>query len=146
MGKTPKKDKADKEEGEDKEYYVAPIANPLAGKKLTKKTLKLVKKAAKAKAVRRGVKEVQKALRKGEKGVCILAGNISPIDVITHLPIMCEEGGIPYVYVPSKEELGTAGQTKRPTSCVLVTGTSSDYKEELDEVKKGVKEITPLFT
>ena len=48
--------------------YVAPIATPLAGKKLTKKTLKVVKKAAGGKFLRRGVKEVVKALRKGEKG------------------------------------------------------------------------------
>lgn len=42
------------------------------------------------------------------------------MDVITHLPVLCEESGVPYVYVPSKEELGTAGQTKRPTSVMLV--------------------------
>lgn len=35
--------------------------------------------------------------------VCVIAGNISPIDVITHVPILCEEAEIPYVYVPSKE-------------------------------------------
>ncbi len=36
----------------------------------------------------------------------ILAGNITPIDVITHIPILCEEHQIPYVWVPSKEQLG----------------------------------------
>ena len=35
--------------------------------------------------------------------ICVIAGNISPIDVITHVPILCEEADIPYVYVPSKE-------------------------------------------
>ena len=35
--------------------------------------------------------------------VCIIAGNISPIDVITHVPILCEDKDIPYVYVSSKE-------------------------------------------
>lgn len=35
--------------------------------------------------------------------LCVIAGNISPIDVITHVPILCEEADIPYVYVPSKE-------------------------------------------
>ena len=38
-----------------------------------------------------GVKEVVKALRKNEKGFCIIAGDISPIDVISHLSIMCED-------------------------------------------------------
>ncbi|PIA63377.1 hypothetical protein AQUCO_00201011v1 [Aquilegia coerulea] len=99
---------------------LAPIAKPLAGKKLSKKTLKLVRKAAESKCLKRGVKEVVKSIRRGNKGLCVIAGNISPIDVITHVPILCEEADIPYVYVTSKEDLATAGATKRPTCCVLV--------------------------
>ena len=57
---------------------------------------------------------------KGMKGVCIIAGDISPIDVISHLPVFCEESAVPYVYVPSKQDLGAAAMTKRPTSCVLI--------------------------
>ncbi|RWR85022.1 H/ACA ribonucleoprotein complex subunit 2-like protein [Cinnamomum micranthum f. kanehirae] len=99
---------------------LAPIAKPLAGKKLCKKTLKLVRKASESKCLKRGVKEVVKSIRRGHKGLCVIAGNISPIDVITHVPILCEESEIPYIYVPSKEDLATAGATKRPTCCVLV--------------------------
>ena len=95
--------------------YVSVIAQPLASKKTTKRIHKLVRKASQAKIVRRGVKEVVKALRKGEKGFCIIAGDISPVDVITHLPIMCEDRNIPYFYVPSKHDLGAAATTKRPT-------------------------------
>lgn len=76
--------------------------------------------AAEYKCLKRGVKEVVKSIRRGNKGLCVIAGNISPIDVITHLPILCEESEIPYVYVPSKEDLANAGATKRPTCCVLV--------------------------
>ena len=71
--------------------YVSVIAKPLAPKKTTKKLHKLVKKASQAKFIRRGVKEVVKAIRKGEKGFCIIAGDISPVDVISHIPIMCED-------------------------------------------------------
>ncbi|KAG5191246.1 RNA-binding protein Nhp2 [Tribonema minus] len=97
------------------------IARPMATKKQAKKLYKLVKKSAGAKSVRRGVKEVVKGLRKGVKGVCVIAGDISPIDVITHLPVYCEENEVRYMYVPSKQDLGAAASTKRPTSCVLIT-------------------------
>mmetsp|Transcript_19799 Transcript_19799/g.74853 ORF Transcript_19799/g.74853 Transcript_19799/m.74853 type:complete len:146 (-) Transcript_19799:123-560(-) len=109
------------------------IAKPLADKKSTKKLHKLVKKASKAKIVRRGIKEVVKAVRKGQKGLCVLAGDISPIDVITHLPILCEENEIPYLYVPSKQDLGAAACTKRPTSCVLITDKTDFGEKELYE-------------
>ena len=52
--------------------------------------------------------------------ILILAADITPIDIISHLPVMCEDARIPYVFVPSKEELGHASATKRPTSCVMV--------------------------
>ena len=45
---------------------VSIVAVPLAGKKLTKKLSKLCKKAAASKILKRGVKEVVKALRKGD--------------------------------------------------------------------------------
>ncbi|KAF7332216.1 JmjC domain-containing protein [Mycena kentingensis (nom. inval.)] len=132
---------------------LSPIAHPLAEKKLLKKLHKTIKKASKARQVKRGVKEVVKGIRKGEKGLLILAGDINPIDIISHLPIMSEEAQIPYIFVPSKEELGNASSTKRPTSCVMVcpdgkkkgkTGEESeDYRELYDEV---VVEVNKLDT
>ena len=44
----------------------------MQGPKVAKKCLKLVKKAAKDKKIRRGVKEVVKALKKKEKGYTTL--------------------------------------------------------------------------
>ncbi|CAF92026.1 unnamed protein product, partial [Tetraodon nigroviridis] len=60
-------------EGDGRSYHelaanVNAIAQPLASKKLSKKLYKCVKKAAKVKNIRRGVKEVQKFINKGEKG------------------------------------------------------------------------------
>jgi len=86
---------------------LSPIAKPLADLKLTTRGLKLARKAAKARCIRRGVKEVLKAIRRKEKGVAIFAGNISPVEVIAHIPILCEENNIPYFFVPTKEDLGT---------------------------------------
>eukprot|EP01035_Chromulina_nebulosa_P019646 gene19646-25558_t len=138
------------EQQEDDDYekkikFINAISNPLASKKTTRKIYKLVKKATVAKFVRRGVKEVVKAIRKGEKGFCIIAGDISPIDVITHLPVLCEDRQIPYIYVPSKLDLGAAAQTKRPTSCILVNPKSSFGDQALyDKLFAEAIEVNPI--
>ena len=120
---------------------------------LTEATARARDAAAKAKQIRRGVKEVVKALKKETKGVCVIAGDISPIDVITHVPILCEEANVPYVYVHSKEELGAAGMTKRPTSVMLVMPegakgsvkmSSSDKKEFDDMYEKIVVKVKSM--
>lgn len=140
---------------DERKKYVSVIAKPLADEKLCKKVLKLSRRAAKRKQVKRGVKEVVKAIRKGSvKGICVLAGDISPIDVITHIPIVCEEAKVPYVYVPSKEELGASGLSKRPTSCMLILpqppkkaaaaaagddDDAKDFAKEYAELEKKIK-------
>ncbi|KAG0148220.1 hypothetical protein CROQUDRAFT_655129 [Cronartium quercuum f. sp. fusiforme G11] len=100
---------------------LSPIAHPLADKKLGKRVLRTVKKGSKHRFIKRGVKEVVKALRKGEKGLVVMAGDISPMDVLTHIPLLAEENGSGYIFVPSKESLGMASSTKRPTSCVMIS-------------------------
>lgn len=86
----------------------------------------------------------------------MIAGDISPIDVITPLPILCEDHDVPYIYLPSKEELGQAGLTKRPTSCMLILpkpvkgkseddDDSKDFKESFEDVRSKVKAAQVVF-
>lgn len=100
----------------------------------------LLGQAAKAKQLRRGVKEIQKALRKKEQGVMVIAGDVEPLDVISHIPVLCEDFNVPYIFVRSKEELGAASNTKRPTSCILIKANAA-YQKEFDEAKKQIKPI-----
>lgn len=139
MGKDNKEHKESKESKTVDNYEarmpaVLPFAKPLASKKLNKKVLKTVKKASKAKNVKRGVKEVVKALRKGEKGLVVIAGDISPADVISHIPVLCEDHSVPYIFIPSKQDLGAAGATKRPTSVVFIVPGSN--KKKMEKIKK----------
>ncbi|GAA6003588.1 snoRNA-binding protein NHP2 [Rhodotorula paludigena] len=141
--KKDKKDKKDKSaagaDAEDKEVsadQLAEIAKPLAVKKTGKHVLKLVKRASKSRHLKRGVKEVVKSIRKGEKGIVVLAADISPLDILTHIPLLAEEANCPYIWVTSKESLGLASSTKRPTSCVMVAQQGMKRKQKEGEEKK----------
>ncbi len=83
-------------------------------------------------------------------GIVILAADISPMDVISHIPVLCEDHNIPYVFVPSRAELGAAGSTKRPTSVVMITegkrgvkkdGVDKDAEKEWDETYKELHKV-----
>ena len=76
--------------------------------------------------------------------VVVIAGDISPEDVISHLPVMCEDHSVPYIFTPSKLMLGLASLTKRPTSVIMVKegGKEAERVEELGkEVKKEMKAV-----
>ena len=132
---------------------ISPISKPMASDKLNKKILKLVSKLSNYKLLLRGVKEVNKYFKNKSKGnkdsktksikdcFVVLAGDVSPIDVISHIPILCEKNSIPYVYIPSRQALGTASQTKRPTSVVLLIKPPEDnkYEEKYGKIKTVVQ-------
>lgn len=42
------------------------------------------------------------------------------MDILSHIPLLCEETDNPYIFVTSKDSLGAASSTKRPTSCVMI--------------------------
>jgi H/ACA ribonucleoprotein complex subunit 2 len=59
-----------------------------------------------------------------------LAADVSPADVISHIPVLCEDNGIPYIFVRSRMELGVAAETKKPTSVVLMLKTKTEGLSE----------------
>lgn len=94
--------------------------------------------AAKNGTLKRGVKEVVKTLRKsspsapgytGFPGVVVIAGDISPQDVISHIPVLCEDHNVPFIFVTSRAELGASAKTKRPTSVVMIMEKADGKKK-----------------
>ncbi|XP_045128195.1 H/ACA ribonucleoprotein complex subunit 2-like protein [Portunus trituberculatus] len=130
---------------EEKLKYVSVIAQPMASKKLTSRIYKLIKKASKHKlCVRDGLKDVQARIRRGETGIVILAGNASPIEVMCHLPAVCEEKEIPYIYTPSREDLGAALGTRRGCLVILIQ-KNDEYQESYDKVLEDINKVPRVY-
>ena len=58
--------------------------------------------------VRKGTNEVTKAIERGISKLVIIAEDVEPPEVVAHLPILCEERGAAYAFVPSRQEIGKA--------------------------------------
>lgn len=56
----------------------------------------------------RGANEATKTLNRGVSEIIVLAADTSPLAIVLHLPLLCEDKNVPYVYVPSKTALGRA--------------------------------------
>ncbi|KFB49659.1 AGAP012204-PA-like protein [Anopheles sinensis] len=125
----------DEDDYEEKLRNASAIAHPMASKKLTKKIHKLIEKASKQKTfLRNGLKDVQVRLRKGETGLVVFAGDVTPVEIMCHLPAVCEEKNIPYCYTPSRKDLGSAMGVKRGTVAMLIR-EHPDYKDMYDKLK-----------
>lgn len=82
------------------EPVMIPIANPIADEQASEQILSITRKQLEEGNLVSGIKACQKALLKTESpGLMVLNAKTSPMDLITHIPILCEERGVPYIFV-----------------------------------------------
>jgi len=92
--------------------------------------------------VRRGTNETTKAIERTQAKLVIIAENVEPPEVVAHLPILCEERKIPYVFVAEKEKIGSAIGIDVPAAAACITeagdaaGLLKEILARLESVKK----------
>merc|ERR1711957_171775 len=79
-----------------------------ADNKLSKEILEMMGQAATLKQLKKGANESTKALNRGLAGLVVLAADTQPLEIVLHLPLLCEDKNVPYVYVPKQADLGRA--------------------------------------
>ena len=105
--------------------------------------LKRARESAGKRAIRKGVNETTKAVERGQAKLVLIAEDVDPPEIVAHLPVLCEEKGVPYIYVPSKEELGKAAgiNVAASSACIIEPGEAKDIMEQIirsvEELKAG---------
>ncbi len=56
--------------------------------------------------VKKGTNETTKAVERGVAILVYIAEDVQPPEIVAHLPLLCDEMRIQYIYVPSKSRLG----------------------------------------
>ncbi|KAL7491877.1 hypothetical protein ACHAWT_005084 [Skeletonema menzelii] len=117
-------------------------AFPLADADLTIALLDLVQQATNYKQTKKGANEATKTLNRGISEIIIMAADAEPIEILLHLPLLCEDKNVPYVFVPSKVALGRACGVSRPViSCSITTNEASQLKSLIDGMKIKIEQL-----
>lgn len=121
---------------------VNPKAFPLANVSLSNTILDLVQQASRYKQLRKGANEATKTLNRGISEFIVMAADTTPIEILLHLPLLCEDKNVPYVFVPSKQALGRACGVSRPVVAVSVTTNSeSELKGQIGSLKQEIERL-----
>jgi U4/U6 small nuclear ribonucleoprotein SNU13 len=121
---------------------VNPKAYPLADAELSNKILDLVQQASHYKQLRKGANEVTKTLNRGISEFIVMAADTDPIEILLHLPLLCEDKNVPYVFVPSKIALGRACGVSRPViSASITTNEGSELKSQIQSLKLQIEKL-----
>ncbi len=98
---------------------------------------------AKTGVVRKGTNETTKAIERAQAKLVVIAGDVDPPEVVAHLPLLCEERRIPYVFVPSKEKIGDAIGIDVPSAAASIVkegeaeGLVKEIVARVEALKRG---------
>jgi len=108
---------------------------------LLKKSLEALDLARTTGNVKKGTNETTKIIERGMARLVLIGEDVTPEEVVMHLPPLCEEKNIPYLYVKNQKDLGAAcGINKGCASAVILDpGKAEDAVvgviAELEKVK-----------
>merc|ERR1712022_100483 len=123
------------EAGEAVMAEVNPKAFPLADTDMTRKVLELMQQATNYKQLRKGANEATKTLNRGISEFVVLAADAEPLAILLHLPLLCEDKNVPYVFVPAKAALGRAcGVSRSVIACSILANEQSQLKGQLNDL------------
>jgi len=107
-------------------------------KELQEKAYEAIEIARKTGKLKKGVNEVTKAVERGSAKLVLIAKDINPPEITMHLPVLCEEKDTPFVYVSSREELGTSSGLGVSTASVAIIH-EGDAANLIKEIKQDTK-------
>eukprot|EP00824_Muranothrix_gubernata_P007005 TRINITY_DN189_c0_g1_i1.p1 TRINITY_DN189_c0_g1~~TRINITY_DN189_c0_g1_i1.p1 ORF type:complete len:134 (+),score=8.06 TRINITY_DN189_c0_g1_i1:20-421(+) len=117
-------------------------ATPLADNKISKTLVNLVRQAAHYKQLKKGANETTKSLNRGISELVIMAADTEPLEILLHLPLLCEDKNVPYIFLPSKAALGRACGVSRPIiACSILTDEHSQLNSQINEAKDAVEQM-----
>ena len=111
-------------------------------KELADQVYSAVETARDSGRLRKGTNETTKAVERAQAVLVVIAEDIEPAEIVAHLPPLCDEKKIPYIYVPSKRELGSAAGINVPTAAIAIaeagqaTHAVKGIIERIKELKK----------
>ncbi|CAL5970515.1 Ribosomal_protein L7Ae [Hexamita inflata] len=115
---------------------IDPRCYPLANEDLTAQVHNLIQQATTLDAVTCGANQVTKQLNHGKATLVVLAADCDPLEIILHLVLVCEDKGVPYVFVPSQQVIGNLAQLSKSVAAMCFSKHDAIQHELLEIVKK----------
>ncbi|MDY6774664.1 MAG: 50S ribosomal protein L7Ae [Halobacteria archaeon] len=102
---------------------------------LQEKALEAVEVARDTGSIRKGTNETTKAVERGEADLVVIAEDVQPEEVVMHLPALCDEKDVPYVYIDSQDDVGYAAglEVGSASAAVVDAGNAEDDVESVAE-------------
>ena len=91
--------------------------------------------------IRKGMNEVTKSIERSLAKLVIMAEDVTPPEILFHVPILCEEKSIPFCYVSTKKELGNSARINVASSAIVIENVGTGNDRELEDILKKIEAL-----
>jgi large subunit ribosomal protein L7Ae len=109
-------------------------------KEVSEAAYEVLRQASRSGKVRKGTNETTKAIERGLAKLVVIAEDVQPPEVVAHLPLLCDERKIPYVFVPAKDQIGPAIGIDVSTAAAAVI-EAGEGQQILDQVTQELARV-----
>ena len=102
-------------------------------KETADKVMEAIEIARTSGKIKKGTNEVTKTIERGTAKLVAYAADVSPPEIIMHLPLLCKEKGVKCFKIATKEELGASAGLQVGTGAVAIV-VEGDAKNLLKEL------------
>ena len=102
-------------------------------KELTEAAYEALQVALDTGKVKKGTNETTKAVERGIAKLVYIAEDVQPPEIVAHLPLLCDEMRIQYIYVPRKIRLGMSINIPvgSAAASIIDPGDANDLVQEI---------------
>jgi len=88
--------------------------------------------------IRKGMNEVTKSIERNQAKLVVMAEDVTPPEILYHVPVLCEEKKIPYIYMSTKKALGKAVNINVSSSSIAIEKLGSGNENLLKDIIKQI--------
>ncbi len=103
---------------------------------LANKVLKLLSTVKDGGKIKKGINETTKSIERKTAKLVVVAKDVTPEEIVVHIPMLCKEMKVPYVFVNTKKELGESVGIPVSTSAVAVENPGKATEMLQDIIKR----------
>ena len=105
-------------------------------KELADKVIQILQDIKSSGKIRKGTNETTKSVERNEAKFVAIAADVNPVEIVMHIPMLCDEKKIPYAWVPTKADLGAAAGLPVGTSAIAVANAGEASKKLMQIVEQ----------
>ncbi|WP_232685883.1 50S ribosomal protein L7Ae [Halobacterium zhouii] len=107
---------------------------------LQERALEALEVARDTGTVKKGTNETTKAVERGNASVVYVAEDVSPEEIVMHLPELAAEKGISVVFVETQDDLGNAAGLEVGSAAAAVVD-AGDAEDDVEDITTKIEDL-----